>query len=193
METTQTLEQELKESFQKTAKPMLWVGMVSMVMSFAGLISAYVMTQKTGEWVSIPMPKSFTTSTILLIVSSITIHTALMFTKRGQHKLSLIGIVATLMLGIGFLVSQYNAFYELNAMGFYLSSKIMSAPSIMIISLLHVAHILAAIIVAIRMTIKSIRGKYTSTDYLGLELGVIFWHFLDLLWIGLFSFFYFTN
>jgi len=49
------------------------------------------------------------------------------------------------------------------------------------------------LIALVVMNIKQLLGKYSNGNILGLELGAIFWHFLDLLWIALFSFFYFNN
>ena len=57
----------------------------------------------------------------------------------------------------------------------------------------HVLHVTAGLITLLVVLYRQIRGMYTTEDTLGLELGEIFWHFLDLLWIGLFCFFYFNT
>lgn len=62
-----------------------------------------------------------------------------------------------------------------------------------IITFLHLLHILVAIIYLIRVTIYSFSGRYTSSDYLGLKSGAIFWHFLGLLWLYLLLFLLFIH
>jgi cytochrome c oxidase subunit 3 len=62
-----------------------------------------------------------------------------------------------------------------------------------VITLAHLAHIFAGIIVLSTVIFQNIRGKYSATNLLGLELGAIFWHFVDALWIYLFLFFYFIG
>ncbi|MFZ3274380.1 MAG: heme-copper oxidase subunit III, partial [Lutibacter sp.] len=68
----QTLEQEYNQAKRKSAKPMLWVSMVSMTMMFAGLTSAYVVSRKRSDWVSFDLPNAFYISTLLIVLSSIT-------------------------------------------------------------------------------------------------------------------------
>ena len=69
----QTLEQEYVAAKKKSAKPMLWIAMISMVMFFAGLTSAYVMSMKRDDWVSFDLPQAFYISTVLIVLSSVTL------------------------------------------------------------------------------------------------------------------------
>ena len=59
------------------------------------------------------------------------------------------------------------------------------------ITLAHLAHIFAGLIVLLVVIYNHLTKKYSATNSLGLELGAIFWHFVDILWIYLFFFFYF--
>ena len=61
------LQEELKVGKKKSAKPMLWVSMISMVMFFAGLTSAYVISMRRDDWVTFDLPDAFYISTILII------------------------------------------------------------------------------------------------------------------------------
>lgn len=70
----QALEQEYKVAQQKSAKPMLWVAMISMVMFFAGLTSAYVISMKRDDWVDFDLPQAFFISTGLIVLSLSLIH-----------------------------------------------------------------------------------------------------------------------
>ena len=75
-----------EEIKQKTSKPLLWIAMVSIVMFFAGLTSAVVVSQGGGSFLEVPMPSAFTISTIIIVVSSLTFHYGLISIKKGNFK-----------------------------------------------------------------------------------------------------------
>jgi len=191
----QTLEQELKQAKRKSAKPMLWVSMISMTMMFAGLTSAYVVSRKRDDWVSFDLPNAFYTSTILILISSITFMLAKFFIKKENRQLTTVFLVSTLILGIGFVFFQFEGFKELFNSGLFFAGEHSTVKSSFIygITLAHLVHIAAGIIVLLIVFYNHITKKYTATNFLGLELGAIFWHFVDILWIYLFLFFYFIR
>jgi cytochrome c oxidase subunit 3 len=188
----QTLEQEYKAAKRKSAKPMLWVSMISMTMMFAGLTSAYVVSRKRSDWVSFDLPSAFYISTVLIILSSITFLLAKHFVKKGNNQLTTASLVATLALGIGFVFFQFEGFGELMQTGLYFTGENSTVKSSFIygITLAHIVHILAGIVVLLVVLYNQLTKKYSATNFLGLELGAIFWHFVDILWIYLFLFFY---
>jgi len=191
----QTLEQELKQAKRKSAKPMLWFSMISMTMMFAGLTSAYVVSRKRDDWVSFDLPNAFYTSTILILISSITFMLAKFFIKKENRQLTTVFLVSTLILGIGFVFFQFEGFKELFNSGLFFAGEHSTVKSSFIygITLAHLVHIAAGIIVLLIVFYNHITKKYTATNFLGLELGAIFWHFVDILWIYLFLFFYFIR
>ena len=174
---------------------MLWVSMISMVMFFAGLTSAYVISMKRDDWVSFDLPNALYTSTILIVVSSITIFFSQRFLKQDKKGLSRIFLLVTLILGILFVWQQYIGFKELQAAGLYFTGEgsTVSTSFLIGITLMHVLHLAAGIIVLFVVIYNHFKNKYSSSDLLGFELGSIFWHFVDLLWIYLFFFFYFIR
>jgi len=190
-----TLKQELKQAKRKSAKPMLWVSMISMTMMFAGLTSAYVVSRKRDDWVSFDLPNAFYTSLFLIIVSSITFMLAKFFIKKDNRQLTTLFLIATLLLGVGFIYFQFEGFKELFNSGFVFAGEHSTVKSSFIygIALTHIAHIVAGIIVLLVVIVNHFNIKYSSEDSLGLELGAIFWHFVDILWIYLFLFFYFIR
>ena len=113
------VDKELTVAKKKSAKPMLWVSMISMVMFFAGLTSAYVISMERDDWVSFDLPKAFYTSTILIVLSSITLFLSQKFLKQNKRQLSLILVVITLILGIGFVWQQYVGFNQLRNVGLF--------------------------------------------------------------------------
>ena len=195
MQEEQTLQQELQTAKRKTAKPMLWVSIISMIMFFAGLTSAYVISMKREDWVSFDLPDAFYTSTIVIVLSSITLIIAKRLIKQNKLGPSLLLTAVTLLLGLGFVWFQYVGFNELKSIGLYFTGpeSTVSTSFIIGITFMHVLHLLAGIIVLLVLLVKQIQKKYTSNDCLGFELGAIFWHFVDILWIYLFLFFYFIK
>jgi cytochrome c oxidase subunit 3 len=191
----QQLQKELTVAKKKSAKPMLWISMISVVMFFAGLTSAYVISMKRDDWVSFDLPKAFFISTILIVASSITLFLSQRFLKQNKRQLSLAFLVFTLILGIGFVWQQYAGFLELKSVGLFFTGpeSTVSTSFIIGITFLHVLHLLVGIIVLFVVIYNHFKYKYRPEDMLGFELGAIFWHFVDILWIYLFFFFYFIK
>ena len=115
----QTLQEELTVARKKSAKPMLWISMISMVMFFAGLTSAYVISMERDDWVTFDLPNAFYVSTVLIILSSLTIFISQKMLKADKRELSIAFLIATLVLGIGFIWQQYVGFNELKSTGLY--------------------------------------------------------------------------
>jgi cytochrome c oxidase subunit 3 len=189
------LQKELTVAKNKSAKPMLWVSMISMVMFFAGLTSAYVISMKRDDWVSFDLPNAFLISTILIVASSITLFLSQRFLKQDKRQLSLVLVVVTLILGIGFVWQQYVGFLELKSIGLFFTGpeSTVSTSFIIGITFMHVIHLLVGIIILFVVIYNHFKYKYKPENMLGFELGAIFWHFVDILWIYLFFFFYFIK
>ncbi|KGL62633.1 heme-copper oxidase subunit III [Polaribacter sp. Hel1_85] len=191
----QTLQEELTVAKKKSAKPMLWISMISMVMFFAGLTSAYVISMKRDDWVSFDLPQAFYISTFFIVASSITLFLSQKFLKNDKRQLSLILIIVTLLLGIGFIWQQYVGFNQLKSVGLFFTGpeSTVSTSFIIGITFMHVLHLLAGVLVLLVVIYNHFKYKYKSDNMLGFELGAIFWHFVDILWIYLFFFFYFIR
>lgn len=189
------VDQELRIAKRNSAKPMLWIAMISMVMFFAGLTSAYVISMNREDWVTFELPNAAYISTVLIILSSLSIILSQRFLKNNKRKASKILLVITLILGFAFVYYQYEAFLQLQSQGFYFTGKesTVSSSLLIIISFMHVLHVIGGIITLIVLIYNHFKEKYIPTDYLGFELGAIFWHFVDVLWIYLFFFFYFIR
>ncbi len=191
----QTLQEELTIARRISAKPMLWVSMISMVMFFAGLTSAYVISMRRDDWVTFDLPDAFYISTFLIVASSITLMLSQRFLKQDKRQISLLLVVVTLFLGIGFIWQQYEGFNELKSLSLYFIVLGITVSTFFIIgiSLMHVLHLLAVLIFLFVVIYNHFKYKYKPNDLLGFELGAIFWHFVDILWIYLFCFFYFIK
>jgi cytochrome c oxidase subunit III len=184
---------ELKAARRKAAKPMLKIGIISMIMLFAGLTSAYVVRADNGNWLVFNLPPIALLSTAIIVMSSITLFIAQQAIKKDKHQLTVIGLLLTLLLGFAFFYTQLEGWKQLTAQGIYFFGKYANASGsfLYLIALVHLAHMIGGLISLLVTLVKAIRRKYSSTDYLGIELTAIYWHFLDVLWVYLFLFLYF--
>jgi len=179
----------------KAYKQMLWISMLSMTMMFAGLTSAYLVSRGREDWVAFDLPKAFYISTILIILSSIVFYFAQKAIHKNKIKETTILLLIVLALGIGFIVSQFEGFKELIEINLYFTGakSTISSSFLYVITFLHLLHVLVALTVLIVIISKQLKNKYNAKNTLGIDLGAIFWHFLDILWIYLFLFFYFIR
>ncbi|MEP6260001.1 MAG: cytochrome c oxidase subunit 3 [Gillisia sp.] len=178
----------------RAKKMMLWFGIISMVMMFAGLTSAYVVSKNRPDWISgFDLPPSLYWSTLVIILSSITFIFAKKSIEKDNRKNGTIFLLATLLLGIIFVVLQFQSFAEIISAGYYFtgSESTITTSFIYVVVLVHLAHLLAGLIVLLVVIYNHFKQRYHSGQMLGLELGATFWHFLDILWVYLFLFLYF--
>ena len=182
-------EQALKQ--YKAKKMMLWVGMISMAMTFAGLTSAYVVSSSRADWLSqFKIPGSFTISTLLILISSFSFYLAKKSLLSKNIKTTKILVLTTLMLAILFVYFQFKGFADIIAQGYYFTGAESSITTsfLYVLVLLHLAHLFAGIIVLLVVYFMLVRGSYSGSNTLGFELAHLFWHFLDILWIYLYLF-----
>ena len=183
---------ELEAAERKSAKPLMYIGIVSIVMLFAGLTSAYVVRADNGNWLVFHLPSISIVSTAIIIMSSLTLLMAQKAIKKNNIKSTQIGLLLTLVLGIAFFFTQIQAWKELTEQGIYFVGKYANASGsfLYLIAAVHLAHMVGGLIALSVSLTKALLKKYSSSDYLGIELTAIYWHFLDLLWVYLFLFLY---
>ena len=185
--------EELRLARRKASKPLLWIGIVSIVMLFAGLTSAYVVRAQNGNWLVFQLPPILLISTAIIVTSSLTMFLAQKAIKKNNFQLTSIALLLTLLLGIAFFYTQYAGWKELSAQGIYFAGKFSNASGsfLIVIAFLHLLHMIGGLIALTVSLTKSLLKKYSSSDSLGIELTAIYWHFLDILWVYLFLFLYF--
>ncbi len=172
----------------KSLKQLLWIGIASIVMFFAGLTSAYVVRKPQGNWIDFVLPDWFLFSTITIVLSSVCLFMAKRRIKN-KHTSSKF-IIYTLILGIIFSCFQFQGWQELINQGVYLTGigSNVSGSFLYVITLAHLAHLIGGLVALAVTIINNQRGKYSSENFLGFELAAIYWHFLGLLWVYLFFF-----
>lgn len=183
------------EKKRRAKKMMLWFGIISLVMSFAGWTSAYIVSSKRADWISnLELPLAFFWSTAIIITSSVTYFLAQKAVAKNRQKQGTGLLLLTLVLGISFIVVQFKGFSQMLDYGYYFTgpTSTIKMSYIFLIAALHIAHVVAGLISLGVVLVRQLRGKYLPGNTLGLELGATFWHFLDGLWVYLLLFMYFV-
>lgn len=181
----------LKEKNDRAKRMMLWFGIGSLIMSFAGLTSAVLVSRKREDWLhDFEMPEAFWMSCILIVVSSITFILAKRALKNNNRSLTTVMLLITLGLGIAFIVSQFNGFGQIKASGYYLTGEASNVTMsfIYVIAGVHILHVIAGLLSLLVVIYNHFKQKYTATELLGMQLSATFWHFIDILWLFLFLF-----
>ena len=183
-----------KEKNARAKKMMLWFGMASLIMGFAGWTSAYIVSSTRADWLTeFELPTAFLYSSIMIVLSSLTYIQAKRSLLKGMPKKSTQYLLITLLLGIGFILVQFIGFSQLIGQGYYFTGPTsnITMSYIFLIASVHIAHVVAGLISLLVVLYNQVNGKYSPDNILGMELGASFWHFLDILWIYLVLFFYF--
>ena len=180
---------------KKTAKPLLWIGMVSITMMFAGLTSAVVVSSGSEAWSGQTVPGHFLYSTFVIVVSSFSFVWAIKGAKSNRQQQLKLGLYVTAFLGLTFGLLQFLAWSEMyeNGVFFTGSNSNVAGSYLYILSGLHLAHLIGGLISLAVVVFNANRGLYGSNNLLGLQLSSTYWHFLDGLWIYLFLFLNYIN
>ncbi|UOY09268.1 heme-copper oxidase subunit III [Muricauda sp. SCSIO 64092] len=185
-----------QEKNARAKKMMLWFGIVSLIMAFAGWTSAYIVSSKRKDWLeTIELPQAFFISTAIILISSLTYILAKKAVKKNSQKMATRWLLATLALGIVFIVLQFYGFSQMLGSGYYFTGPTSNIKMsyVFLIAFVHILHVVAGLISLLVVLFKQIKGKYTPNNTLGLELGATFWHFLDFLWVYLILFMFFVK
>jgi len=193
MTTTMTAE-EHKARTARSYKLLLLFAMISMIMMFAGLTSAFVVSKSRADWLKdFQLPTAFYFSTAVIIGCSVTFHLAKKAIQKDNQKATTAFLFATLALGILFVILQFVGFSQIVANGYYFTGAESSITTtfLYIVTVVHLAHLAGGLIALLIIINNQLKQKYNSTQTLGIELGAMYWHFLDLLWVYLFLFLFF--
>ena len=162
---------------------LLFIG--SEIMLFGAFFAMYFFTRVVNhppEWPPHPyhFPKYIAfVNTCILVTSSFSIHWALSSIKRGNRAGLMAGLVLTLLLGSTFLITQI---IEYARIGFAPHTGAF-ASCFFGLTGLHGAHVFIGLTILLFMTIRSFRGHFTPSHHHGVEIGGIYWHFVDVMWI----------
>jgi heme/copper-type cytochrome/quinol oxidase subunit 3 len=170
----------------------MWLFLASEVMFFGGLISAFLHFK-----INTPSPAEAALldvtligiNTFVLLTSSFTVVLGLAAIQKNNAK-RLAGFIAlTMLLGALFLAGQSYEFTVLYRDGVTLQSSVFGS-SFFTLTGFHGLHVLIGIVWAATVLLKALRGKYSESNYDGVEIFGLYWHFVDIVWIVLFTIIY---
>lgn len=193
MDTIMTKEEHQSRT-ARSYKLILLFAIISMTMMFAGLTSAFVVSKSRVDWLKdFQMPLAFFVSTGVIILSSLTFYLAKKAIKKDQYGATTTWLLATLFLGVVFVVLQFVGFGQIVKMGYFFTgpASTITTTFLYVVTVMHLLHLAGGIISLLIIIYNHYKQKYNSAQTLGIELGVIYWHFLDILWIYIFLFLYF--
>lgn len=177
----------------------MWLFLATDGMSFSGFLIAYGVLRATRDW---PNPVDALGGvelsgfmTFLLICSSVSMVLAIDSCKRKNRKGMLNWLLATIIGGASFLAIQaYEYTHLIHEMGMtfntYAHGNSLFSSTFFAITGFHGLHVLSGVIYLIVMYVLAYRGDFDNGDYNLLEIAGLFWHFVDLVWILVFTFVY---
>lgn len=162
----------------------LWLFMASVFILFMAFTSAYIVRRAEGNWQIFELPALFTYSTIVILLSSVTMQWTYFAVKRNQLASAKNMIVLTSVAGVIFLALQWMGWGSLIESSIHLVGN-PSGSFLYIITGLHAAHIISAIVFLLVVLANALRNRFNLNQ---IEMCTTYWHFLGVLWLYLFVF-----
>lgn len=169
----------------------VWLAMASILMLFVALTSAYIVRSASAtDWQPVTMPKVLWLSTALIMISSVTVEVARRSLKQQRNSGYVLWLAITAILGVGFLGSQIIAWRQLVRQGVYLASN-PSNSFFYLFTAAHGLHLLGGLCALGYLLARSSKATAQVDSELrrvgAADAAATYWHFMDVLWIGLFG------
>jgi cytochrome c oxidase subunit 3 len=166
----------------------MFLFIASEIMLFGSFFTAYFFVRVSGHepW---PLPPFHLPvfvagiNTVILVTSSFTMHWALQSIKRGNRAGLQAGLVLTLLMGLTFLLTQAT---EYARVGFAPHDGAFGTIFYCLTGL-HGAHVFVGLTILLFITIRAFRGHFSPQAHHGVEIGGIYWHFVDVMWIVVYT------
>jgi len=168
------------------SKLALWVFMVVITSLFLLFVTAYHMRMHLGDWQPLQEPRMLWFNTALLLCASIALQLSRRAIEGGNAGLYLLSFVAGGAFAIAFLLAQWWVWRGLVASG-YLVADNPANSFFYLLTGLHAVHLAGGLIIWCRATLRMANGADISRIKLSVELCTLYWHYLLLLWLGLFA------
>ena len=166
----------------------MYLFIISEVMLFGAFFTAYffIRVVQNEPWPAegMHLPVAIAgVNTAILVSSSLTMHWALEGAKRANRAALRVGLLTTLLLGATFLTVQINEYVHVGfAIGENAQTSIFYG-----LTGLHGAHVFVGLTLLTFATIRAFRGHFTPEEHRGVEVPGIYWHFVDVMWIVVYS------
>jgi cytochrome c oxidase subunit III len=168
----------------------MWLFIVSIVMLFGAFTSAYIVRQGDGDWLQFDLPNLFWTNSVILILSSASMHWAYLMAKKDNQNLLKLAVSITVILGLVFLIGQVYAWGDLiNAGIFFAGANANPSGSFLyVLTGIHGVHLISGVTFLLIVFYSAFIGRVHSKNLTRIEMCATYWHFLDILWLYLFCF-----
>src|SRR3954451_1680658 len=171
----------------RTLGMLMFIG--SEIMLFGSFFTAYFFVRVVNNPPAWP-PEGFHlpvfvagVNTAILVTSSFTMHWALTSIKRGNRAGLCAGLVLTFLMGFTFLATQVTEYARI---GFQPGDNAFTTIFFCLTGL-HGAHVFVGLSILLFMTIRAFRGHFSPDHHHGVKIGGIYWHFVDVMWIVVYS------
>jgi cytochrome c oxidase subunit 3 len=179
---------------QRTAVFGMTLFLASEAMLFAGLIAGYIVLRLSSPaWPPSPdlpkLPVVLTgINTVFLIASSFTYHAAEVAVKKGKKGTA--WLFLTVLLGSLFLCIQGYEWYHMHHEGLWFNTGGAYGSSFFVLTGFHGLHVLVGVLMIAWALIRQLGGAYTAQSHTYLILAGMYWHFVDVVWLFLYSVLY---
>jgi cytochrome c oxidase subunit III len=165
----------------------MFLFIASEIMLFGSFFTVYFFDRVAnggvnGQWPPPPFERPWFiagVNTVILVTSSFTMHWAESSIKKGNRTGFKAGMVLTLLLGFTFLITQV---IEYHRIGFNTGDTAF-ASTFFGLTGLHGVHVFIGLMILLAMTIRGFKGHFSPDHHHGVEIGGIYWHFVDVMWI----------
>ena len=184
-------------------KLLMWLFLASECLFFGGLIGTYLLYRGASDVPPFPIDRTidgvhfegvydipFTSiSAFILLMSSVTMVLALSAIQRNDRRGLQIWLVTTALLGATFLAGQAFEFTEFYNEGLTLNSNLFGT-TFFVLTGFHGAHVSVGVLILLSLSVMAARGRITHENSLNVELAGLYWHFVDVVWIVIFTLVY---
>ncbi len=153
---------------------------------FALFLSAYMMRMRLGDWRPVDEPDLLWLNTAVLVLASVAFQLTRGAAIRGKPLTVKVGLLVGGACTILFLFGQLMAWQQLTASGFFMTGNPANS-FFYLLTALHGLHLLGGLWVWGRTTLRMLTGADAESVRLSVELCTVYWHYLLLVWIGLFA------
>lgn len=187
-----TMEQQKRPMSMHPKKFALWLFIVSIIMMFAAMTSAYIVQKGDSDWAEIELPVILYINTAVLLLSSFTIQWAYRSAKKDNIQPMRTGLLITTLLGVLFVAGQFVTYFNLRSQGIFFGRvdgrNNVAGDFFYVLTGLHGFHLVTGLVFLIIVLVAAFRYKVHSKSMTLIEMCTTYWHFLDLLWVYLFVF-----
>jgi len=195
MSAAQSEQVQVLEEHGEGGRSVNWWGMIFFITSealiFANVIAAYLYLEirqgrwvlPTGEHLDVVFPAI---NTVILLASSGPAILARAGIAKGNQRTLVLGLLGTIILGTIFLIGQAYEYTNLFGQHFTLQYQVFGS-AFFTLTGFHGLHVTIGVIFLLICLIRALRGHFNEKKHFAVEAGEMYWHFVDLVWVVVFS------